>query len=206
MNTSPPFKKLFCLLKHQGFFFALTSILISTVACSKKRERRITVDTPRELTSLDKLSGRHVQITQKSATRSYHYIKPDTWIDQPATSFRKLNFTFGTKGEVYLSESRGGILPNVNRWLSQFGAHPLDSIDDLEQIPILSAKGYIVKSNGSFKGMQMTSAADNYQLLGVLVENSSNLITVKMTGPAAEVTAQEAAFKAFCSSLNLAPK
>jgi len=206
MNIFHTLQKLFCYSKHQSFFFALVLIPIVTMACSKKKERKITIDTPRPLTNLDVTADSPVQTTHTASTESYSYNKPNTWQTKPPTSFRKINFTFGTAGEVYLSESRGGILPNANRWLGQFGADAVSSIDQLEPISLLSGKGYLVLATGSFKGMRMTHAVDNYQLIGALIEIDGELITIKMTGPTAEVSAQETSFRAFCSSLESAQK
>ena len=176
------------------------------MACSKKKERKITIDTPRPLTNLDITADRPVQSLQTENTVSYSYNQPDTWHKQQPTSFRKINFTFGTAGEIYLSESRGGILPNANRWLGQFGADAITSIDQLEKIPLLSGTGYLVSATGSFKGMRMAHPVDNYKLLGALIEIDGELITIKMTGPSAEVSNQELSFRTFCSSLKSNPQ
>jgi len=176
------------------------------LSCSDKKQEKITIDTPRELTVLDKVDQKVPTKTSatpltQAVSSNYQYVKPEAWVDKEATPFRLLNFTFGTDGEAYLSESRGGVLPNVNRWLGQFGADPATSLDDLESFPVLSGKGYLVSAEGAFKGMRMPQAKPNYMLLGVLVEIDGQLITIKMTGPANEVKQQEQAVKSFCKSL-----
>ena len=201
MKQFLPYQKLLCSVKHWSFFFTLSTIAGITSACSEKKERTITIHTPRELTILDEQPIPPTQLVHQAVTRSYSYDKPNDWQEQPSSSFRKLNFSFGSTGEVYLSESRGGILPNVNRWLGQFGNDPLSSIDELEQRPLLLEQGYFISTKGSFKGMKMREAVDNHKLLGALVEINGELITIKMTGSETEVNDQQSAFDTFCASL-----
>ena len=200
MKTTITNSKLLCSQKHRSFFLTLIGITFLT-SCSEDKQRHITIREPRPLTSLDTQEVNTRPIKPNPTIASYQFAQPELWDSQQATSFRLLNFTFGTSGEVYLSESRGGILPNVNRWLKQFNAKEVVSEQELDPITILGHNGYLVKTSGSFKGMKMTEAKDNYQLLGALVEIDSKLITIKMTGPSSEVLEQESAFKAFCQSL-----
>lgn len=170
-------------------------------ACSEDKQRSVTIREPRPLTTLDSQTTTQPQAAPPLANEDYRYTKPSNWTKQAPTSFRKLNFSFGSDGEAYLSESKGGILPNVNRWLNQFGANAISSKEELSTITILGHTGYLTTASGSFKGMNKANSQANYKLLGAIVEINGALITVKMTGPLEEVTKQESAFRGFCQSL-----
>ena len=64
------------------------------------------------------------------------------WLTLPASQFRILNYRFGESGtgEVWVSISQGSVLDNVNRWLEQFAANPVDQAA-LEKLPTVSLAG-----------------------------------------------------------------
>lgn len=116
---------------------------------------------------------------------------PKDWIVVPATEFRLLNYRFGLsgKGEVWVSDSSGTVLANVNRWLRQFGAAEIDeaALQALPTLPMLGATGVLVKAEGDYAGGMGQPPQPGYGLAGVIAEVDGRIYTVKMVAPAAEV-------------------
>ena len=130
-------------------------------------------------------------------------VMPPEWRQLPATQFRILNYRFGEDGEVFVGRSRGGILPNVNRWLGQYGKPPLESLDDLPSVTILGQQGVLITASGDFKGGMGRPARENAGLAGVIVGAGEQLLTVKMTGDAQEVLAEQERLIQFCKNLRI---
>ncbi|BCX49750.1 conserved hypothetical protein [Haloferula helveola] len=131
---------------------------------------------------------------------------PEGWKAAPGSSFRLLNYTFGTKGEAYVSLSRGGVLENVNRWLGQFGAEKLDAagLEKLKPIEVAGFKGVWVSVDGDFGGGMGKAAESDWSLRGVVAAGPQGILTVKMLGPTVEVTSEDEALKAFVAGLETA--
>ena len=194
--------------RHKRFLILLLSSLLTLVtSCKKNSSTEIQIESPRKLTLEEELQNSQHESSEKpysdikTTPYPYTFKHPESWQPKEPTFFRILNFAFENKGEVYLSKSKGGILPNVNRWLSQFSKPPLTNTSDLETIQIFGETAYIVRIKGSFQGMRMPKAIDNHSLLGALVEVNGDLITIKMTGTNSEVKGQQQNFISFCSSL-----
>lgn len=128
---------------------------------------------------------------------------PAEWQSVAGTQFRLLNYRFGQTGEVYVSKSRGGILPNLNRWLGQYGQPKVQSVADFEKVPVMGREGVIVDVKGKFAGGMGKPPMDNAGLLGLLADFDGALITVKMIGSAEEVAAEKERFITFCQSLEM---
>ncbi|MCX6877256.1 MAG: hypothetical protein NTW21_26120 [Verrucomicrobia bacterium] len=133
---------------------------------------------------------------------------PPGWTVLPANEFRLLNYRFGPSGtgEVWVSGATGSVAGNVNRWLHQFGAQPLDEagIKALRSVPILGATGVWVQAQGDYAGGMDAPPKPGYGLAGVIAEFQGQLLTVKMVAPAAEVRFGIPALEAFVKSLRLA--
>ncbi|MEP4076539.1 hypothetical protein [Haloferula sp.] len=130
---------------------------------------------------------------------------PDGWAAQPGNAFRLLNYSFGKEGEVSVSLSRGGVIDNVNRWVGQFGGTALDAagMDALEKAQIAGFEGVLLKADGDYAPGMGRPSQTSYGLLGVVAEKGGEILTVKMIGPADEVTAEEAGFRSFLEGLKL---
>lgn len=130
-------------------------------------------------------------------------VVPEGWQEAPGSAFRLLNYKFGTAGEAYLSVSRGGVLENVNRWLGQFGADPVDAegLAAMEKAVIQDHLGVWVKAEGRFGGAMGKQAEDAWALRGVVTSGPKGLVTVKMLGPIDEVKAEEERLRAFVAGL-----
>ncbi len=128
---------------------------------------------------------------------------PEGWKTQPASAFRLLNYSFGTAGEVWVSISAGDIPSNVNRWLGQFKNQPLDDggIAALEKVVLLGVPGVWIEAKGEYLPGMGQPARPDQALAGVIVQRGSQIVTVKMVGPVAEVEAQKPALRQYVAGL-----
>ncbi len=131
---------------------------------------------------------------------------PEGWTELESSAFRLLNYSFGSKGQAYVSASRGGVLDNVNRWLRQFGAEPLDAagLAALEKVETAGYRGVWVEADGDFGGGMGQDPGKGWALRGVVAESGGNILTVKMLGPLAEVVAEEERLRRFVAGLKAA--
>lgn len=133
---------------------------------------------------------------------------PQDWLPLPATEFRLLNYRFGDQGsgEVWVSQASGGLLENVNRWLGQFNAAPLDAtgLAALPRVPVADVgEGLWIEAEGHYSpGMGRPSRPDQ-ALAGIILNGGERLLTIKMVGPVADVQAQKEALKAFAATIRL---
>ncbi|WP_435895613.1 hypothetical protein [Oceaniferula spumae] len=160
------------------------------VSCRKAPET-VQVTETRELTMWDKGSDPLVAPM------------PPEWRQIPGTQLRIFNYRFGDDGEVYVSRARGGVLPNVNRWLGQFGKPPLQSLDELPKIKMLGVDAVVVSATGKFAGGMGKAAKENAAVLGVIADHGAGLLTVKMIGSADEVAAERERVLNFCENLRI---
>ncbi|MGJ8676794.1 MAG: hypothetical protein ACSHX0_04710 [Akkermansiaceae bacterium] len=130
---------------------------------------------------------------------------PPEWKEVPGTQFRVLNYTFGSDGEVYVSQSGGGVLPNLNRWLAQYNQAAVSSTDSFEKISLTGIEGILVEIQGKFSGGMGKPPRENAGLLGAMSDKAGSLLTVKMIGDAEEVAAEKERFVEFCKSLEFSP-
>jgi len=205
-----PFLTLLRISWRRSCFLITATFGCLALSCSEEKEKKVVIETPRELTSADAAPPASTVIDNKSqapvvgtSTQSsgYSYVAAESWKSAKTTPFRLINYTFGAGGEVYLSKVRGDVLGNVNRWMNQFGQSAVPGISSLEEVKILGNTGYIAQAEGSFMGMRMTQAKENYALLAAIMKDGDDVITIKMTGPKGEVKAEYDAFIAFCTSL-----
>jgi len=175
------------------------------ISCVKKPEV-VEITETREVTAIDEKVSLNVSSEERlggAMPSRFDYVKPEGWTKVPPTQFRLLNFQFGHGGEAYVSVSGGGLLQNTNRWLKQFGKKELDDtgLGLLPRVAVLKGQGLLVKAEGRFGGGMGKAAADDWGLLGVLAPMEDQILTVKMTGPQDEVSAQREAFLEFCRKL-----
>jgi hypothetical protein len=130
---------------------------------------------------------------------------PPGWTVLPASEFRLLNYRFGPSGSgnVWVSSATGTLADNVNRWLHQFGAAPLDDagIQALRRVPMLGGSGVWVQAEGTYAAGMGAPPKTGYGLAGVVTEFQGQLLTVKMVAPAAEVRFGSPALETFVKSL-----
>ncbi len=133
---------------------------------------------------------------------------PVGWLALPASQFRLLNYRFGETGmgEVWVSTASGSVLDNVNRWLKQFGAAPLDAagLEKLRAVPIVGTTGSWVEATGDYAGGMGAAPKPGFALAGVIASVNGRILTVKMVGPKAEVEAARPVLESFAKSLKMA--
>ena len=187
----------------------ITGIVLGLVLLNGCREKaEVTVRETRPLSTRDATPRLFATSDERFGNARPSPVKadlPDSWTALPATEFRLLNYRFGPSGtgEVWVSSSAGSVPDNVNRWLKQFGAPPLDEagIKALPTVPLLGTTGVLVKAEGDYvSGMGQPPQA-GFGLAGVVVEFQGQILTVKMVGPAGEVRFGQPALEAFAKSL-----
>ena len=167
----------------------LVLLAVVAVGACKKAPEKVVVTETRELTDWDKPKTLLIPLM------------PGEWRQVPGTQLRLFNYRFGKDGEVYVSNARGGVLPNANRWLGQFGQQPLASVEGLQALDVLGVKGVLIEAKGAFGGGMGKPSRENAALLGVIVDFGQTLITVKMIGDANEVEAERNRLIQFCETL-----
>ena len=130
---------------------------------------------------------------------------PVGWDEQAASSsFREVTFRKGDV-EMYISTARGGVLANVNRWAAQLGLDPLDEagLAALETTPMLGRTATVFEGAGALQGMRDPEPKPDQRMLAAIVENAGVIVTLKATGPSAEVAAIRADFISLASSIGV---
>lgn len=128
---------------------------------------------------------------------------PGGWSEEIAPSpFREVTFRRGSV-EMYISLARGGALANINRWAGQLGLTAIDAagVDALPRAPMLGREAYIYEGEGTLKGMRDPAPKPDQRMLAALVEDGGLIVTVKMTGPSADVDAARDDFLALLATI-----
>lgn len=187
-------------------FLVLASFLMP--GC-KKIPAEVEIDETRELNSMDERVRLHASGWQRFRPGERHYVYevPEGWQRRKSTQMRQVNFSFGPmgQGEVYVSETRGDLGQNVNRWRGQFGMDPIPegAVNSLPRVMALGAELALVEATGTYgPGMGSASRTD-FGLLGVIGGTQDGVITIKMIGPAALVAKERERFLKFCEGLKL---
>jgi hypothetical protein len=173
--------------------------------CRKPEEA--SVEETRELTSRDALPKLHATSSDRFEEPGSSPILAGTvpagWLAQPTNSFRLLSYRFGSGGDVAVGISSGDLAGNVNRWLGQFGADPLDAagLAALAKVAVTGVAGVWVEAAGDYSPGMGQEPRPDQALAGVVADAGGRIITVKMTGPADEVAAQKEPLKAFIAGL-----
>lgn len=191
------------------FTILLSSASVLLIGCSEP-PAEVGIDETRELTSKDERVRLFTSSWRRFRPGERHFVHevPEGWVRQPSTQMRKLNFAVGAggEGEVYLSETMGGLEDNVNRWRRQFGLEPLTEteVSALPRILALGAELTLVEAAGDYAPGMGRPPQSGYALAGVIGSTGEGVITVKMVGPEEVVEAERDRFKEFCESLSLA--
>jgi len=173
--------------------------------CRKPEEA--SVEETRELTLRDALPKLHATSSDRFEEPGSSPILAGTvpagWLAQPTNSFRLLSYRFGSGGDVAVGISSGDLAGNINRWLGQFGADPLDAagIAALAKVEVTGVAGVWVEAAGDYSPGMGQEPRPGQALAGVVADAGGRIITVKMTGPADEVAAQKEPLKAFIAGL-----
>lgn len=130
-------------------------------------------------------------------------IPPLEWRRIPGTQMRIINYLAGPDDsvQIFLGQSGGGILPNANRWLGQFGLPQAESFEAFQTIKVLERETYLIEAKGNFGGGMGQEPKKNQGLIGFIRPSGQDVITLKMTGPADAVAAERDRFMAYSKSL-----
>ncbi len=146
------------------------------------------------------------QPTAVAAKGGMAYDKPATWKAKPGSQYRTLNFDVGSDGitECYVSQSGGGLLPNLNRWRGQMGLKPMSTTEltRLSPLRVLGVETPLLVIEGSFQGMS-GPRIEKAGMLAVYVETSGTSYAIKLTGPTDKVRAAQRDFVKFVQSLRM---
>jgi len=128
---------------------------------------------------------------------------PLDWRLIPPTRFRNINFVSGPDDsvEIFLGNSSGTALENANRWLRQFGLNPAESDQDFGTIEVLGREALLVEAEGTYNPGMGAQGGEGYGLVGAIRASASQLMTIKMVGPAEVVAAKRSDFIDYCQSL-----
>lgn len=174
-----------------SFRLICISMLAVALCASCRKAEKIVVNERRDLVVADQ--GNHSLLA----------VMPPEWRQVPSTEFRMLNYRFGESGEVFVGRSRGGLLPNINRWLGQFGKPAIESEEGLPKVAMLGQMGVLVSASGDFAGGMGRAARKDAGLAGIIVAIGEQLITVKMMGSASDVAAEQERLIKFCEGLRI---
>ena len=177
--------------------------------CEQKKEATIT--ETREATTRDKAPKLFATSDERFRDAKPSPVKdtaPAAWLALPASQFRLLNYRFGESGmgEVWVSLSAGSVLDNANRWLGQFAADKLDPAG-LEKLPtatLAGAPGKWVTASGEYASGMGAPPKPGFALAGLIASVNSQILTVKMVGPKAEVEATRPILETYAASLRMA--
>jgi hypothetical protein len=190
-------------------------LLVSTLVACGGDSAVIDIDRVREqgrVVALDKtiddrffVSGKNSQeATPESVIADLlKWQVPEGWQELPAKQFRAINLKVGDV-ECYVSVlTGGGVAGNLNRWRGQMGLSPLTAaeLDKLARIRIFDTEGHLLDASGTYKSM-LGGTKNGYRLRAVYAQFPRFAMSVKMVGPDAAVVAQDAEFRAFCTSLD----
>ena len=139
-------------------------------------------------------------------TTKFTLAMPETWKSSiPETGMRVLEVAVPKSGDdkedaeisVFVFPSSGGLAGNLPRWTGQFGGEA--SLKSQHKVKTASGvEADIAELEGAYKGMSkdgpMTTAKDNFKMLGAVVITPNGEVYVKLIGPKATVDANKAAF------------
>ena len=131
---------------------------------------------------------------------------PESWkATVPETGMRALEVAVPKQGDdkedaeisVFMFPSGGGLAGNLPRWKGQFGGD--DSLKSQRKVKTASGvEADIAELEGPYKGMNkdgpMTTAKDNFKMLGAVIVTDAGEFYIKLIGPKATVDACKAAF------------
>lgn len=147
-------------------------------------------------TAIHVTETRRLTLHDKVYPGDYKDAPPMGWRRLPGTQFRLINYVAGENDsvEIVVGETQGDLLGNANRWLGQFGLTPVQSLEFLGKTAMLGRDAYLVEGKGTYSPGMGRPPKDGFAMIGVIRESPVNLVTLKMTGPAAEVEKQREAF------------
>ena len=186
----------------------LLALFLATCISCQKQESEVVITETRPLTSKDtspKLDATPDERFRDARPSPVQGTAPDGWLAIPSTQMRILNYRFGESGmgEAYVTISSGSVLENVNRWLGQYAAPPIDAtaLAKLPTLPIANTTGVLVTASGTYNSGMGAPPRDGYGLAGIIAQSENQILTIKLVGPDAEVRSAIPALETFAASL-----
>ena len=187
----------------------LIASVVMFSGCEEKKE--ITVTETRSATTRDAAPKLFATSDERFRDAKPSPVKGDTpagWLALPASQFRLLNYRFGESGmgEVWVSLAQGSVLDNVNRWLKQFGAEPVDAaaLEKFPAVTLAGSSGKWVTAAGDYAGPMNAPVKPGFAVAGVIASVGGQILTVKMVGPKAEVEAAKPTLEAYVKTVRMA--
>jgi len=143
--------------------------------------------------------------------QTFTWETPEGWEEVQGSKSRDASWR--VKGEPQtdcslskLRGSGGGLLANVNRWLGQMGAQPIDdkALAELPRKQLLGSDAVYLDVPGRYGGMGGQEALQDARMLGFLLELPAAAIFLKFVGPASVVEANQGAFLELAASIAIA--
>lgn len=194
-------------MKTRAACLFVCAVMVSS--CEEKKE--VTVTESRATTTRDAAPKLFATSDERFRDAKPSPVKGDApagWLAIPTTQIRLLNYRFGQSGmgEVWVSISQGSVLDNVNRWLKQVGADPVDAagLAKMPAVTLTGTPGTWVAAAGDYAPGMGAPAKPGFGLAGVVASVGGQILTVKMVGPKAEVEAAKPALETYIKSLRLA--
>lgn len=129
---------------------------------------------------------------------------PANWVSKPASAMRKATYTVsGDAGEtadlsITAFRDMGGELANINRWRGQLALPPLAEPDLATAVTRFEENGL------RFTVVDLTATgASPQRILAAIVPAGGETWYFKLTGPAALVAREQAAFTAFLKTVRV---
>lgn len=137
--------------------------------------------------------------------RALEFDVPDGWSESEGSVMRLASFDVGSASDLSvlaLPGDGGGLRDNLDRWAGQLGRQPLTDaeFEALPRIPILGRLAPVYAQSGTLTDMRGVERA-NARLVAAFVQLDDEVLTVKLTGPEAEVEDHGQAFDHFCRSI-----
>lgn len=149
----------------------------------------------------------HAHEATAGTSGGFSFVAPPGWHQTEPRTMREVNFAIAHSAdtECYITRlggDGGGLLPNLNRWRSQFGEGPLssDELAALERVTMLGQEVAVLEVGGDFTGMD-GKPRTNQGMLGVAWIGAGESLFVKLVGAKDVVHAERANFIAFVQSL-----
>ncbi len=182
-------------------------LLFACISCQERKSEVVVTET-RPITTKDiapKIDATSDERFRDARPSPVQGTTPDGWLALPSTQMRILNYRFGESGmgEAYVTISAGSILDNVNRWLGQYSAPPINAaeLEKLPRLPIATTSGVLVTASGTYASGMGAPPRDGYGLAGIIAEIDGQILTIKLVGPDAEVRSAIPALESFASTL-----
>lgn len=141
----------------------------------------------------------------QAGTSPFTATVPNGWTPKAGSS-KPLHHTFGSDGEVYVSQLGGTPRQMLDIWRGELGLQPLTDAEfgALPKTQMLGGEGVLLDMRGHYRGMTGKEIADAGMLIAV-VENTGSTVFCKLVASASDCVAQRKAFESFCGSLRRLP-